>query len=176
MEKWAALAKRGYMLRSKNDNWRTPQNVVDVVRKAFGGPIDLDPCGGWYSLVGAGKQYLLSKGQDGLALPWVGNVFVNPPFSTSKHWVAKAVSEAATDVDLILLLPARVDTKAFHEKIARSVDLIAFWKGRITFVGAPASAPFPVMFCYWGTHPRRFSAAFEKHAFIMKPRLPDNLP
>ena len=154
---------RGYMLRSKRDDWRTPPEVIDVVREAFRGSIDLDPCGNRYSLVGAKKQLLLSKGEDGLVTEWKGRTFVNPPFSSGKLWLAKAASSPRAET--ILLMPARVDTKAFHEHGVKA-DAVAFWKGRITFVGAPASAPFPVMFLYWGAEPNLFVGAFSRHAAI----------
>jgi site-specific DNA-methyltransferase (adenine-specific) len=157
------------MLRSKNDNWRTPPEVVKVVRHALGGVIDLDPCGNRHSLVGADKQYLLSKGQDGLRLPWKGRIFINPPFSSSGLWVAKAVQEFALGdgLELIMLLPARVDTRSFHEYIAPSVTGVCFWKGRISFVGAKASAPFPTMFCYWGEDLVQFAEAFRARGHVM---------
>jgi phage N-6-adenine-methyltransferase len=166
------MTGRGYMLRSKNDYWRTPKNVVDAVKEAFGGQIDLDPCGAVKSLVGARKQYLLSRGEDGLKLPWEGKIFVNPPFSTSRFWVKRAAEEVLGDdsKELIMLLPARVDTKSFHEVIVPSVDLICFWKGRLTFVGAPASAPFPVMFCYWGPRWDAFKDAFHSHGHTVEVR------
>jgi hypothetical protein len=155
------------MLRSKRDDWRTPQNIVDVVYEALG-DVELDPCGNRHSLVGARKQYLLSKGEDGLVLPWRGRVFVNPPFSSGAAWLDKAATcwAAGGDFECIMLMPARVDTKAFHRS-GTTADAICFWKGRLTFVGAPASAPFPTMFMYWGDRPGLFAEVFSKHGHVM---------
>jgi len=155
---------RGYMLRSKRDDWRTPPEVIAVVKEAFGGTIDLDPCGNRYSLVGAKKQYLLSRGEDGLDAEWHGRVFVNPPFSNAKDWLEKAA--CSTHAETLLLMPARVDTRSFH-KFGVTANAFAFWKGRSTFVGGKASAPFPVVFLYWGGHVERFILAFEPHGFVL---------
>lgn len=43
-----------------------------------------------------------------------------------------------------MLIPARTDTKAFHEFIYHKAE-IRFIKGRIKFGDAKASAPFPSM-------------------------------
>lgn len=160
---------RGYMLRSKRDDWRTPPEVIAVVKEAFRGSIDLDPCGNRYSLVGPKKQFLLSRGEDGLKLPWEGRVFVNPPFSDGAAWLDKAATTWAEggDFECIMLMPARVDTKAFHRSGA-TADAICFWKGRVTFVGAKASAPFPTMFMYWGDRSAAFREAFCPHGFVMR--------
>ena len=43
-----------------------------------------------------------------------------------------------------MLIPARTDTKAFHEYIYRKAE-IRFVKGRLKFGNAQNSAPFPSM-------------------------------
>ncbi len=45
-----------------------------------------------------------------------------------------------------MLIPARTDTKWFHEYIYDKPNVeIRFLKGRLKFVGAEHSAPFPSM-------------------------------
>ena len=48
--------------------------------------VDLDPCGNARSTVRARKTYSLERGEDGLALPWFGMVYVNGPFSDLLPW------------------------------------------------------------------------------------------
>lgn len=159
---------RGYIARSKRNDWRTPRNVLDVVEEALG-TIDLDPCGNKRSLVGAREQYLLSRGEDGLRFPWKGRVFVNPPFDNVSGWMEKAALEGTNvKTEIVFLMPARTDTKAWH-RWATAADAICFWKGRIRFVGAKASAPFPTAFLYWGSRLNRFRDAFSKFGHVVRP-------
>ena len=45
-------------------------------------------------------------GYDGLAIPWKSPAFMNPPFSRTYEWLAKAVQEALAGVEVICLISA----------------------------------------------------------------------
>ena len=83
---------------------------------------------------------------DGLTQNWGGcRVFCNPPYSQIEKWAAKAFYETKQDNTLVvLLIPARTDTKYFHNYIAGRAE-IRFIKGRLKFGGGKNSAPFPSM-------------------------------
>lgn len=71
-------------------------------------------------------------------------VFVNPPYSKIKEWVKKAYEEAfKPNTIVVLLIPARTDTKYFHEYIYNRSE-IRFIKGRLKFSNSNP-APFPSM-------------------------------
>jgi hypothetical protein len=162
--------ERGYIARSKKSDWRTPENVLVPVRKLFG-KIGLDPCGHRHSLVKARRQYLLSKGEDGLKLPWYGKVFVNPPFDDVASWLKKASEECVYPrprKHVVFLMPARTDTKSWHA-YANTANAICLWKGRMKFVGAKASAPFPTAMLYWGQQTSRFEKVFAPYGMIFRP-------
>lgn len=55
------------------------------------------------------------------------------------EWVKKATESDAT---VIILLPARTDTKWFHNYIYNKAE-IRFIKGRLKFGNSKNSAPFP---------------------------------
>ena len=57
------------------------------------------------------------------------------------EWVKKASKSKAT---VVMLLPARTDTKWFHEYIYKKAE-IRFIKGRLKFGNSVNSAPFPSM-------------------------------
>lgn len=60
-------------------------------------------------------------------------------------WVEKAYNEAQKEGTLVvMLLPARTDTKWFHNFIYQKAE-IRFIKGRLKFGGCKNSAPFPSM-------------------------------
>lgn len=162
---------RGYMLRSARGDWRTPTEVVEIVKRALGGRIDLDPC------APPDPAHIIAKvnlagpagcGADGLTREWRGTVYVNPPFGNLKAWAAKCALEASRGAEVILLLPARTDTAYWHNDVS-TASLVCLWRGRLTFVGAPASCPFPVAFAYWGPRPELFRAAFRPKGMVFAP-------
>lgn len=72
-------------------------------------------------------------------------VFCNPPYSEISKWVEKAFYETRKDNTLVvLLIPARTDTKYFHNYILHRTE-IRFVKGRLKFGNGKNSAPFPSM-------------------------------
>lgn len=72
-------------------------------------------------------------------------VFCNPPYSRIADWVQKAYYESLKPDTLVcLLIPARTDTKYFHDYILHRSE-IRFVKGRLKFSGARYNAPFPSM-------------------------------
>ena len=54
----------------------------------------------------------------------------------------KAVHEAHLGATIVALLPARTDTNWWHWNVTQARE-IRFLKGRLKFVGAENSAPFP---------------------------------
>lgn len=88
---------------------------------------------------------------DGLRQSWGvgGAVFCNPPYGREiGKWVQKAYEEAKKGVKIVLLIPARTDTKWFHNYIYGKAE-IRFLRGRLKFTdeegNAENNAPFPSM-------------------------------
>lgn len=84
---------------------------------------------------------------DGLSLDWGGStVFCNPPYGTAlPKWIKKSYEEAKKPgTTVVMLIPARTDSRAFHEYIYRKAE-IRFIKGRLKFGGSKWNAPFPSM-------------------------------
>lgn len=76
-------------------------------------------------------------------------VFCNPPYGSEiKNWVKKCSEEGKKEnTTVVMLIPARTDTKYFHEYIYNKAE-IRFVKGRLKFTGVQAgsgAAPFPSM-------------------------------
>ena len=66
-------------------------------------------------------------------------------------------SKSATNMEsgggvAVMLIPARTDTKRFHEYIYGNAE-IRFIKGRLKFGGCENSAPFPSMIVVFGKEP-----------------------
>lgn len=72
-------------------------------------------------------------------------VFCNPPYGRElPKWIEKAHDEAEKGALVVMLIPARTVTRAFHDYIYHQAE-IRFIRGRIKFGDAKASAPFPSM-------------------------------
>lgn len=131
------------MFSSKNDEWATPQDLFDGLNAEF--HFTLDPC----ALPANAKcDKYFTPDIDGLRQNWEGEiVFCNPPYGkTIYEWMRKCSAESKKDnTTVVALIPARTDTRYFHEFIYRKVKEIRFIKGRLKFGGSKNSAPFPSM-------------------------------
>ncbi len=127
---------------SKTDQWETPQALFDQLDREF--HFTLDVC----ALEENAKcKKFYSPAQDGLSQPWVGTCWCNPPYGRHVgEWVSKAAQSAAEGETVVMLLPVRTDTVWFHTYIYGKPGIeVRFLKGRLKFVGASYSAPFPSM-------------------------------
>lgn len=131
------------MFSSKTDDWATPQYFFDKLDEEFF--FTLDPC--------ADEQNhkclkYFTKETDGLLQDWSGErVFCNPPYGRSiSKWVEKCFHEvyAGGAQVAVMLLPARTDTRWFHDFIYNKAE-VRFIKGRLRFGDGSQSAPFPSM-------------------------------
>jgi phage N-6-adenine-methyltransferase len=133
--------------------WETPQEFFDKVNEQY--HFDLDVCA---SPDNAKCDKYYSEEDDGLSQVWEGSCWMNPPYGREiEKWVKKA-SESKTLV--VALLPARTDTKWFHDYILGKAE-ITFIKGRLTF-SKYGRAPFPSMLVIWNSHDIRLYYDFRK--------------
>lgn len=128
---------------SSTDEWATPQWLYDSLNEEFG--FTLDPC----TLPSNAKCERYFTPQDnGLLQDWGGEtVFCNPPYGKAiANWVRKCSEESKKpNTSIVMLIPARTDTRYFHDYIYRKAKEIRFIKGRLKFGGAKTNAPFPSM-------------------------------
>ena len=64
-------------------------------------------------------------------------------------WIEKCYRHGLGGDIAVMLLPARTDTRAFHEFIYHKAE-VRFIKGRLHFGGSKNSAPFPSMIVVFG--------------------------
>lgn len=127
---------------SKTDNWETPPEVFKDLDNEF--KFTLDPCA---SKENHKCDKYFTKEENGLLQDWGGQrVYCNPPYGrTVGDWVEKAAKESRKEkTTVVMLLPARTDTKWFHKYIYGRAT-IRFIRGRLKFGGSKNSAPFPSM-------------------------------
>lgn len=152
-----------------SDCWTTPKSVLERVRQVA--PIGLDPCTTIDNPTGA--HAFFDAEDDGLTRDWIcarGKlVFCNPPYASMAEWSAKAIEQILKQKgELIFLCPARTDTRWWHSMLPH-IDAVAFWRGRLRFGDATASAPFPSAVLYAGERAKRFRAVFSDVAWVVEP-------
>ena len=130
---------------SKTDNWATPQTFFDRLNTEF--KFTLDPCADKDNAK-CGKYY--TADDDGLSQDWAGErVFMNPPYGRAiSDWVRKAYEESTKGALVVALIPARTDTRYWHDYVMRAKE-IRLVKGRLKFGDGRNSAPFPSAVVIW---------------------------
>lgn len=146
---------------SDSDEWETPDAIVQWADERWLGGVgfDLDPAA---TDDNAKASEWFDKDNDGLSQPWYGHVWCNPPYGRQIHrWIEKAAAEAALGrCDVVMLLPARVDTVWWHDLVLAYATAVVFFKGRVKFVGAENSAPFPSVVVYFKAREQPSSASY----------------
>jgi site-specific DNA-methyltransferase (adenine-specific) len=130
---------------SKTDMWATPQDFFDALDAEF--HFTLDACA---VKENAKCTAYYTPEQNGLDQPWTGQVWCNPPYGRNVgQWVKKAHDTASGGGCVVMLLPARTDTRWFHDYIYGKTE-VRFIKGRLKFGGCQNAAPFPSMVVIFG--------------------------
>ena len=156
------LANSAVSTRGTSDDAYTPDWVLDIVKRALGGIIDLDPCSDPQRRVPARRHFTLAD--DGLSEPWHGTVFVNPPYSDTTAWLRHLhlYIQAGSVTAAIALLPVSVlGNKGAAPIIRDACSAYTVLEGRLTFLdedykphkGALAMSS---VLLYFGADPKRF--------------------
>lgn len=138
---------------SENQAWGTPAQFLDFLKVRRGWEPDLDAAASKDNAK-APEYYDLES--DGLASAWFGDVWLNPPFGRElPKWLEKCAEEIEKPAvhSIYTLIPARTDTRWFHEIVMEKASMVYLIKGRFNFQfpgQVPgANAPFPSMLVVW---------------------------
>ncbi len=113
--------------RAITHDWITPKAIID----ALGGcdSFDLDPCQSATQPWRCAKAGIVLP-NDGLAAPWFGRVWCNPPYSVhASQWLAK-LSRHGRGTALVF---ARTETEMFFDHVWGVASAILFLAGRLHF-------------------------------------------
>jgi hypothetical protein len=156
------------MKSSDSPEWYTPGHIIDRVVAVFE-TIDLDPCSSAAAQRTVEARHYYTEADDGLAQPWHGNVYMNPPYGDAiVPWIERMIT-AYTSGEInaaIALLPGRTETDWFAPLFAYP---ICFVHGRLKFSESKMSAPFPSVIVYLGSDTRSFYDWFHDIGPIMVP-------
>lgn len=113
------------------DHWATPKVLYNhLINNRW-----LDPCPLYSEEDNLNKVY-----------PACSRLYINPPYSKIKEWLS--FIQKNRESEILLLIPARTDTKYFSELI-KMKPYLYFIKGRLKFNDSKSSAPFPSILMYF---------------------------
>lgn len=114
--------------RSTSDVWFTPPAIIE----ALGGPesFDLDPCSSIDRPWSTARHHYTPE-DNGLMLPWLGRVFMNPPYSNPL--LRKFMARMAEHDRGVALIFARTETDSFHRYVWGAAAGLLFIRGRLNF-------------------------------------------
>ena len=126
------------MFSSDNITWETPQDLFNKLNNEFN--FETDVCA--LSINTKCSNYY-TPDIDGLSQEWKGSCWMNPPYGKEIGlWIKKAYEESLKGSIIVCLIPARTDTKYWHDYCMRATE-IRFIRGRLKFSNSNNSAPFP---------------------------------
>lgn len=137
------------MFTSTTDKWSTPQDFFERLNAEF--HFDIDVCA---DLANTKCERFFTEEMDGLQQRWFGTCWMNPPYGKEiSKWVQKAYESSLQGATVVCLLPARTDTKWWHDYCMQGE--IRFVRGRLRFGGSKNSAPFPSAVVIFGRGARK---------------------
>ena len=127
------------------------QTFFDRLDEEFG--FDLDVCA---LRENAKCSRYFTPAKDGLKQQWAGVCWMNPPYGRQiATWMKKAYESSQNGATIVCLVPARTDTKWWHDYATKGE--IRFVRGRLRFGDADYPAPFPSAIVIfrdrWWEHP-----------------------
>lgn len=122
------------LLKSSSDEWETPQEVFNYLNGVYKFTLDAAS-----TPQNAKCAEFYTQHQNALIQPWDGRVFLNPPYSKGNQYrfIEKAINEVRNNSKceiVVALVPARTDTKLWHDLIFKNASEVIFIKGRLKFL------------------------------------------
>lgn len=153
---------------SGNNEWYTPKIYIDAARIVMGS-IDLDPATSVAANLNVNAKQIYTFEKSGLHLDWIGNVWMNPPYSKDciNLFVDKFVSEyeSGNITSGVCLVNNGTETK-WGNKLLSACTSVCFVKSRIKFLNSdllPVGAPLQgQMIVYCGLDYNKFNQEFSK--------------
>ena len=131
------------MYTSTHCEWATPQNLFDRLNAIY--RFEVDVCA---SVENHKCARYFSMADDGLSQEWTGHCWMNPPYGREiGRWMKKAYEASQHGALVVCLVPARTDTRWWHDYAMRGE--IEFLRGRLRFNDG-GRAPFPSAIVVFG--------------------------
>ncbi len=122
---------------SRSQDWETPEEIFSLLDAFF--CFELEACA---SAKNRKCARYFNLATDALAQDWYpfARVWCNPPYGRNiGAWMQKAHGEAAKGCIVVCLVPARTDTRWWHDWV-KDKAYVTFVRGRLKFGRGPALA------------------------------------
>lgn len=154
---------------SGDNEWFTPAEYIEAARSVMGS-IDLDPASNDFANQTVKASVYYTEENDGLTKAWSGNIWMNPPYSSSliKKFVEKLVK--SDFLQAVVLVNNATETTWFRQLINRA-DAVVFPTGRIRFQKDSGVFGTPLQgqaFIYCGDNSETFLEVFGKFGWGAK--------
>lgn len=155
----------------QSDEWFTPEWLIELARTVLG-TIDLDPasCATAQTVVKASQYYTIQD--DGLALPWQGRAFLNPPYSKPLAWVSKALEEyQSRRLTEAIILTGNDTSIKWAQLLLQHAQGLCFPSGRLSHwnpVKEKDSPRYGSMITYFGSRSDIFKRHFGPIGFCVQ--------
>lgn len=140
---------------SGRQDWGTPPAFIKWYSARIGHGFHLDAAA---SAENTKAEHFYTIEDNSLDREWWGHVWLNPPYGREiSLWLEKCAEQIKNPMvhSITALIPARTDTKWFHDLVMPHAYLIYLIKGRFNFTQHQkpgANAPFPSMLVVYRKH------------------------
>ena len=148
---------------SGENEWYTPKRIVESARKVLG-TIDLDPASSAKAQETVKAMWYYTLSDDGLASPWGGKVFLNPPYKSDliKRFVAKLISEPVSQA---ITLTNNATETYWGQSLLCNASVVCYPSRRVRFIGPNGEKSTPLqgqMICGLKVNIKKFISEFEQ--------------
>jgi ParB family chromosome partitioning protein len=164
--KFADLKKPHVSNNSGENEWYTPPEYIEAARRTMGS-IDTDPATSETANQNVKAEWIYTKERSGLDKPWVGNVWLNPPYEAKLvKLFSDAVIKKRAEYNQACVLVNNATETGWLQNMIDIADAICLIKTRIKFLDAtntPKNTPLQgQVVLYFGDNTNEFNNQFKE--------------